>query len=64
MMDNIRQPLAEFDVGRIFHITMEVISVSSVVTAIMQIVPAITACIGLVYWGVMLYRLLKNGEKK
>ncbi len=55
-------PTFEFNAGRWFHVTMEALSVSTVTAAILQIVPAVTAIIGLIYWSVMLYRLLKNKE--
>lgn len=53
-------PTLEFNIGKTFHITMEVLSWTSLLAVIAEVVPAITAMIGLVYWSIMLYRLWKK----
>jgi hypothetical protein len=55
--------MLEFNLGKWFHVTMEAISITTVSAAILKVVPALTAVIGLVYWSIMLYRLIKKKDK-
>jgi hypothetical protein len=54
--------MLDFHIGTWLKGTLEVVAGSTVLAAIVALVPPATALIGLVYWSIMLYRLFK--EKK